>query len=248
MIKKIVPYINHKKSVKLLLPYFEEFLKQEACTTKRFSVKKENFYPQLKDNSNNTAFDRHYIYHPAWAARILKEINPSVHVDISSTVHFCSIVSAFIPIKFYDYRPAEIVLTNLSSEFQNLTELSFENDSIESLSCMHTIEHVGLGRYGDPLNYNGDLTAMKELARVLKPKGNLLFVVPVGNEAKIFFNAHRIYTKMQVVLHMKSFGLKLHEFSLIPDLPEDGGIVKSPSDDLLAKQNYGCGCFWFTKI
>ncbi|MBS1650688.1 MAG: DUF268 domain-containing protein [Bacteroidetes bacterium] len=247
MIQRLNEHLKYKRSLKNILPVYERFVSLEKETKKRFHLSKKNIVAQLSDNSANTDFDRHYIYHPAWAARVLNETKPKSHIDISSTLHFCSIVSAFIPIKFYDYRPAKISLSNLSSEAQDLTKLNFDDNSIESLSCMHTVEHIGLGRYGDTLNYDGDLIAMKELARVLKQNGNLLFVVPIAHEAKIIFNAHRIYTKEQIETEMLSYGLKLKEFSLIPEQEADGGIVKNPNKTLLEKQNYGCGCFWFTK-
>ena len=247
MVNKFVQYFSYKKSKKAILPDYEKFIDLESKTKKRFSISKNNLRPHLEENGKSTDFDRHYIYHPAWAARVLKETNPPLHIDISSTLNFSAIVSAFIPVKFYDYRPAEIELSNLTSNFQDLCKLSFEDNSIMSLSCMHTVEHVGLGRYGDVLNYDGDLIAFKELARVLKPNGNLLIVVPIGNEAQIFFNSHRVYTKIQIEKTMKDFGLDLKEFTLIPELPIDGGLVKSPSEILLKKQTYACGCFWFTK-
>jgi len=104
---------------------------------------------------------------------------------------------------------------------------------------------VGLGRYGDPIDYDGDLKAAAELRRVLAPGGQLLFVVPVGAEARIQFNAHRIYTPGQVI---KMFGdLSLKEFTLIPDREQEGGLVISPDEELLATQQYGCGCFWFVR-
>jgi hypothetical protein len=57
---------------------------------------------------------------------------------------------------------------------------------------MHVIEHIGLGRYGEALDPDGDLKAIRELVRVLAAGGNLLVVVPVGRP-RIQFNAHRIY-------------------------------------------------------
>jgi hypothetical protein len=45
---------------------------------------------------------------------------------------------------------------------------------------MHVVEHVGLGRYGDPIDANGDAQAIKELKCVLWPGGVLYFVVPTG--------------------------------------------------------------------
>lgn len=137
------------------------------------------------------------------------------HVDISSSLDFCSMLSAFVPVDFYDFRPANLNLSQLSSLSANLLSLPFEDNTVPSLSCMHTVEHIGLGRYGDPLNYDGDLKAIKELKRVLAVGGDLLFVVPLGADNRIFFNAHRVYTKQQVLDLFSELILK--DFSLIPE-------------------------------
>jgi hypothetical protein len=207
----------------------------------RFDLTSKEFYPVLHEKTVGTQFDRHYIYHPAWAARKLSQIRPEFHTDISSTLNFCTIVSAFVPIKFYDYRPAELHLSQLSSSHADLTALPFPDNSVQSLSCMHTVEHIGLGRYGDPIDPIGDLKAMSELQRVVGRGGNFLFVVPVG-KPKVQFNAQRVYSFEQI---MGAFsGLKLKEFSLIPDA---GPIIENASPDLVKKQANGCGCFWFVK-
>jgi hypothetical protein len=218
---------------------------QETQTERRFLLAEQDLFPQLNDRTETTNFDRHYVYHTSWAARVLKETNPQLHVDISSTLYFCGILSTFIRMDYYDYRPAELYLSNLESKKADLVNLHFDDNSISSLSCMHTVEHVGLGRYGDPLDYDGDIKAINELSRVLSPGGDLLFVVPVGREAKIMFNAHRIYTKELVIRLFQS--LNLHSFTLIPQQSSDGGLVEDPSDELLQRQVYGCGCFWFKK-
>ncbi len=211
---------------------------------RRFPLSWKDRYPFLNDKTASTAFDRHYIYHPAWAARVLAQTKPAIHVDIASTLHFCSIVSAFVPVKFYDYRPADLHLSGLSSEFADLLALPFESNSIQSLSCMHTVEHIGLGRYGDPIDPDGDLKAIRELTRVLAPGGSLLFVTPVGRP-RLHFNAHRIYAYDQVVSYFA--GLSLHEFALVPDLSAYGGLIEHASKELADAQTYGCGCFWFKK-
>jgi hypothetical protein len=110
---------------------------------------------------------------------------------------------------------------------------------------MHTIEHIGLGRYGDKLDINGDLKAISELKRVLARQGSLLLVVPIAGKPRIMFNAHRIYSYQQIIDYF--FGLSLKEFVLIPEDPKDGDLVKNPQKALLEKQKYGCGCFWFSK-
>ncbi len=200
--------------------------------------------PRLGDNTTGTEFDRHYVYHPAWAARILAETKPAEHVDISSTLYFCSIVSAFIPTHFYDYRPADLRLDNLVADHADILALPFADESVASLSCMHVVEHIGLGRYGDRLDPEGDLKAIAELKRVLAPGGNLLFVVPVGR-ARIMFNAHRIYSFDQIRSYFKN--LDLIDFSLVPDNREDGGLIRKATSAMADAQEYGCGCFLFRK-
>lgn len=210
----------------------------------RFPVQLINIKPYLKDNTNLTNFDSHYIYHPAWAARIIAKTKPEKHFDISSSLSFSTIISAFTAVKFYDYRPANINLSNMTSEKANLLSLPFADNSISSLSCMHTVEHIGLGRYGDNIDPDADLKAINELKRVLAVEGNLLFVVPIG-QSKLIFNAHRIYSYDQIIEYFKKFRLK--EFTLIPDNAIKTGIVYNATKELADEQKYGCGCFWFTK-
>lgn len=230
------------------LQYIKDYLtfaRQSKAGTVRFALKWQDRYPCLTDRVGTTAFDRHYTYHPAWAARILAQTRPEKHIDIGSILHFSTLVSAFIPVTFYDYRPAEIELTSLTSKTADLLSLPFENGSIHSLSCMHVVEHVGLGRYGDPLDPDGDRKAIAELKRVLAPGGLLLFVVPIGGTSKIMFNAHRIY-RYDLIIDIFS-DLDLVEFALIPDRTDQGGLVRNPPAELVDVQEYGCGCFCFRK-
>lgn len=218
-----------------------DYLKFRQRSDKRFKLALSDFYPCLRDKTFKTGFDAHYVYHTSWAARKVKEINPERHTDISSSLYFSGIVSAFIPVDFYDYRPADLSLSNLKSASADLTQLFFADNSLGSLSCMHTIEHIGLGRYGDTIDPTGDLKSINELKRVLAPGGSLLFVVPVGIP-KIEYNAHRIYSYEMIKEYFK--GLTLKEFSLIDDA---GKFIEKADPELVKNQKYGCGCFWFVK-
>lgn len=222
--------------------YLREYSSFKKESDTRFNLKFSDAYPCLSDKITNTPFDHHYTYHPAWAARILSRTKPEFHVDISSILHFSTIVSAFIRVKFFDYRPAEIELPNFESNFQDLKNLTFENDSVPSISCMHTIEHIGLGRYGDELDPQGDIKSINELKRVVQSKGDVIFVTPVG-KPRIEFNAHRIYSYEQIINAFEP--LQLQEFALIPD---EGGLIINADPLLVKKQNYACGCFWFKKL
>jgi SAM-dependent methyltransferase len=224
--------------------YLKDYLSIRKELKKAKRDDKVEILPCVFERTATTWFDTHYVYHPAWALRIVKKVNPSSHIDISSTLHFCSALSAFYPVKFYDYRPANIRLDNLETGFADLCNLHFEDDSVQSLSCMHTVEHIGLGRYGDPIDINGDGIAIKELQRVVAPGGHLLFVTPVG-KPKIMFNAHRIYSYNQIVTLFNK--MELVEFSMVPDDGLETGIIFNAAPELVEEQDYACGCFWFKK-
>lgn len=231
-------------------PEYQSFLKDfhtfrdMSSREGRFSLLWRDRRPILNENTASTSFDAHYIYHTAWAARVIAKIKPKKHIDISSFLYFSVIVSAFVPIEFYDYRPANVKLDNFSSQKADLLSLPFPDDSIESLSCLHVMEHVGLGRYGDPLDPNGDLKALKEISRVVARGGNFIFAVPMG-KPRICFNAHRIYSYDQIVSYFDQFEIK--EFSLIPDNAQKVGMIAHASREQANSQRYGCGCYWFVK-
>lgn len=234
-----------KKIYKILLSIFiiKDLFNFIRKSDGRLKFKIKDLNPKIKDKTKETNFDLHYIYHPAWAARILFKTKPEKHIDISSTIHFSSLISSFIKTEFYDYRPADITLDNLKSEKADLNNLPFGDNSINSISCMHTVEHIGLGRHGDKIDPSGDIKAIKELKRVLAKNGNLLFVVPVG-KPKLCFNAHRIYSYEQIKKYFED--LKLEEFSLISEKYKK--IIKNADPKLAYQESYGCGCFWFKKI
>lgn len=234
-----------KKIIRLVLAplvIFDYWCFKMLDKERRFAMNLKDIYPCVKDKTVSTGFDRHYVYHTAWAARKVREINPEFHIDISSSLYFSSIVSAFVPVKFYDYRPPNLELNDLSVEKADILSLPFGDNSVSSLSCMHTVEHIGLGRYGDAINPDGDIKAIKELKRVLAPGGNFLFVVPIG-KPRIEFNAHRVYSYEQIMEYFSD--LNLREFTLIPE--ESGGMVVGASSKQAAAEYYGCGCFWFVK-
>nr|QGT50097.1 hypothetical protein Helico4rc_2170 [uncultured Helicobacter sp.] len=64
---------------------------------------------------------------------------------------------------------------------------------------MCSVEHFGLGRYGDPIEPDAWEKALKSFQRVLKPQGKLYISVPVGQENKVCFNAHRVYKPQTII-------------------------------------------------
>jgi SAM-dependent methyltransferase len=220
--------------------------RSSADPSRGFELSWRDISPKLHDATADTGFDRHYVFHTAWAARALRTLSPAVHHDIGSSLYFSAIVSAFVPVRFFDYRPAELALSDFRQARADLLGLPFLDGSLETLSCMHVVEHVGLGRYGEPVDAEADLKAIEELKRVVAPGGSLLFVVPVAAEAHLVFNAHRVYS-IPMVLNAFTDRFALRELALIPDDPADGDLVTSPPEELVRRQRYGCGCFWFER-
>ena len=245
-------YYSFKNILKTIFDawFWRDYFKYKK-ENKRFKIPFIELWPITCDKTEYTNFDGHYTYFPAWAIRKVLEIknnkNIQKHVDFSSSLHFCSNLSAFLPVEFYDYRPAKLALSDLKSEHADLTDLKiFDDNSIQSLSCMHVVEHIGLGRYGDLIDPEGDIKAINELKRVCAVGGSILFVVPAGKE-RIQFNAHRIYS-FDTVINLFGENFELKEFTLITDKNDFVEKINTEeAKNLTEKQSYGCGCFWFIK-
>lgn len=219
----------------------KEFFSLSKNRRNDFTISWQDIFPCLEDSTSEMDFEPHYTYHPAWAARILAKIKPEKHIDISSTQYFVLLVSAFIPVEYYEYRPLPVHLRGLECKSADITRLPFADNSVYSLSCMHVLEHIGLGRYGDPLDCNGDLIAAAELSRVVQHNGHLLLVVPMSDPPKIQFNAHRMYSYRQVLDMFSEFDLQSFSFIRGKDYIEDAH--ESDTKGCM----FACGCFYFRR-
>ncbi len=198
-------------------------------------------HPQLHDRTPSTSFDAHYFYANGWAARKILAIHPGRHVDIGSQVLFANLLGAAIPVIYLDYRPLSARLEGLQNLGGSLLNLPFAAGSIESLSCLHVLEHVGLGRYGDPLDPQGTEKACRELVRVLAPCGNLYLAVPIGRP-RLCFNAHRIFAGERVLGYFGGF--ELMGFAAVDD---KGRFHDNASVSSFNNCEYACGIYWFKK-
>ena len=221
---------------------FSQF-KEQSSLDGRFEPKQTDWYPWLNDNTPETAFDPHYVLHTSWAARVLARTKPNVHVSFGDSLYFVGIASAFTSMTFLDIRKSGLPFRDIKEERADLTSLPPSwTGTLQSISCMHVLEHIGLGRYGDALDASGDRKAAAELARVLAPGGQLLMVVPLEDPPRVCFNAHRLYSYSQV---MDLFpDLSLLEFTLISN---EGEIFENADPRLLRGREYLCGCFRYTK-
>ena len=197
--------------------------------------------PALHDRVSAHELDAHYFYVNAWAARRIGALDPRRHVDIGSQAVLAAILSASVPVVFVDYRPLRARLAGLRLVAADVLRLPFMDASVPSLSCLHVAEHIGLGRYGDPIDPAGTRKAAAELSRVLAPGGSLFFALPVGRP-RVAFNAHRVHAAATIVEYFPS--LTLREFSGVDDR---GRYAEHVRIDAFAADEYACGFFWLVK-
>lgn len=220
--------------------FFQEMIRYRALHSGE-SVNFRDMHPCLQDKVRQTPFDPHYFYQGAWLSRRLHAVHPGLHVDVGSSVMMASVISGAMKMIFADYRPLHADLDGLVEVAADIVHLPFSDHSIDSLSSLHVIEHIGLGRYGDALDARGSSLAAAELVRVLRPGGRLYLSLPVGR-SRVCFNAHRVFSPQEVTGMFA--GLHLVEFSYVDDARR---FHERAEMDEAAGMEYACGMYVFEK-
>ncbi len=149
--------------------------------------------PYIRDKTAETPIDVVYFYQDAWAFERIVHNAPPWHIDVGSHHKFVALLSKVVPVTMVDIRPLPVPLESLEFKEGSILDMPYETDSVPSISSICVVEHIGLGRYGDPLDPNGSAAAFNELKRILAPGGRLYISVPVGDENTTYFNAARVF-------------------------------------------------------
>lgn len=152
---------------------------------------------QINDWHSTTPLG-YYFYQDTWAFHKVAKSRPPFHVDIGSTALLVGCMAGITRTISLDIRPVVADIEGLTPLAGLITTLPFLDNSIPSISSLCVLEHIGLGRYGDPLDVHGTQKAAAELERVLAPGGSLYVSVPVGR-SYVAFNAHRSFDKSDVL-------------------------------------------------
>lgn len=198
-------------------PYRKNLKKYKKNNTNlNFHYSRNYRYPIIMDRYSKAGLTGSYFWQDLWAARLISKNNPKRHYDIGSRIDgFIGHLASFRDnITLIDIRPMDTIIPNVEFHQDDATDLkNLKSNSIESLSALCSLEHFGLGRYGDPVDPNACFKAFKSIQRVMKKGGQVYISVPIGHE-HLEFDAHRVFYASTIVECFNE--MKLIEFSAIP--------------------------------
>jgi len=191
-----------------------------------------------------------YFWQDLLMARMIHDSKPQKHVDIGSRVDgFVAHVASFREIEVFDIRPITSKIPGVTfKQADFMRPLDGMADYCDSLSCLHALEHFGLGRYGDRIDPRGAEHGLANMAGLLRENGIFYLSVPIGM-SRVEFNANRVFDPRAIVELAQENSLRLSALTVI----HRGGIVKEcvPSAaqlSELAGERYALGLFVFVKI
>lgn len=187
-----------RPSLTLKLPRYVEQLRayRKMEFARGLPRKLLRIYPCLEDDNAVQWAHNYYFYQDCWAAKQVFREKPAYMVDVGSTVLLAGILSQFTRCISIDIRPVMAKMDGLVPLAASVLQLPFGDNVIPCLTTMCVLEHIGLGRFGDPLNPSGTANAVAEITRVVAPGGIVVYSVPVGREL-LEFNANRRFTYEQ---------------------------------------------------
>lgn len=217
-------------------------LYSQLNTRDNFKINENDLHPIIEDKYEEMGCINDYFWQDLWAAKLIFKNAPAEHYDIGSRLDgfLAHILAMNIPLRVIDVRPFPQEIENMQTIVDDATEMKeFEDDSIESLSALCSLEHFGLGRYGDKVDPEACFKAFNNIQRKMKSGGKLYISVPIGRE-RVQFNAHRIFYASTII---KTFNqMKLIELSC-----SDGDRFEQHIDihkyDSCEKMVYGLFCF-----
>lgn len=260
--------MNFYKKIKFMLKIVHGFLSQfginllklkkiiflpkfifDLIKYKRLNGKIDYLFPIIGENVESSGqIVPHYFYQDLIVASYIFKNKPLKHVDVGSRLDgFVSHVASFREIEIFDIRHNKINHKNIKF---NKIDLNNTNEQLvnytDSLSCLHTIEHFGLGRYGDQIDPNGYKKGLENLCKILKKNGLLYISFPISKKTKVVFNSERSFHPLDILKWNTELSLDLKKFDYIDDEESifyDIDLFQLDTNHLFN----GCGIYTFKK-
>ena len=229
---------------------FIKLINQSKKTEIKFPI--ASLYPCLADRlAQSGVAGGHYFHQDLLVARKIFENKPEKHIDVGSRIDgFIAHLAVFRKVEIFDLRKLDTNIKNVKFTQMNLMKKVDPKlfDYADSISSLHALEHFGLGRYGDEVDYNGYLIGLENLYRILKKNGKIYISVPIGPQ-RIEFDAHRIFS-ISHLLDLFNDKYLINSFAYIDD---KGSLYENVKISEEGKNNnfncsYGCGIFEMTKL
>lgn len=228
------------------LRFLSTFYRQKSDFL-RSGGKITHIFPIVTDFSDSAGTaSGHYFHQDLLVSQYIFIDKPKRHLDVGSRIDgFVAHVASFREVEVLDIRELEETNhSNIKFKKLDLMNAVLQNYT-DSLSCLHTIEHFGLGRYGDPIDTKGYLKGFNNLINMLSPGGKLYISFPIGKRNEVHFNAHRVFHPSDIFLWAPG-KLDLIGFDYVDD---SGDLHKDKALEIQdISVNYGCGIYSFQKI
>lgn len=220
---------------------------QRLNKRKNFEIQEKYMWPIISERCSTAGNVDNYFWQDLWAARLIYRSGVREHFDIGSRIDgfIAHLLAMDIKVSIIDIRRFPCEIENLYTIVDNATNLNqVPDESIESMSALCSLEHFGLGRYGDPIDPEACFTCFKQIQKKLKRGGKLYLSVPVGME-RVEFNAHRVFYADTILKNF--YDMQLEEFSCctVNKMEYDVDIHKYDNDE--HDGNYRYGLFYFIK-
>jgi ubiquinone/menaquinone biosynthesis C-methylase UbiE len=166
-------------------------------------------WPYLNDRKSSAgSFMHEYFIQDVFAAQLVHRLNPGKIVDVGSRIDgYIAHLITSREVELIDIRPMNSQIANLKFLQMNFSDCnSVKENYTDFVSCLHSIEHFGLGRYGDPITKDAVPSALKSFAKIVKPGGHFLLTTTFGRE-RVKFNAQWVFDfeKMKIQLEALNF-------------------------------------------
>lgn len=239
-LRGLSPYLRNKRTIE----------NQYRNSGQEFPI--GSLYPCLSNRFEPAGSAQgHYFHQDLHVAQLIYGTGPTKHVDVASRIDgFVAHVASFVPVEVFDFRPVRSSARNIT--FRQIDIMQKQPDMegyCDSLSCLHALEHFGLGRYGDPVDYYGYRTAWENITMMIVPGGTFYFSVPIGPQ-RIEFDAHRVFALSFLMETMISPSFEIMSFAYVDD-QGDMHFDEDPEGEAAANafgNRYGCGIFELRKL